>query len=423
MRELAMSFKLSNLIYKGLIVSMALRLCLSNTLLNHHYPYDLTGGHWYQKIHPGTMALMALFFIVFFLREPASFLHEQRRENSAAFQFAWGILIMAAASVMNTGLKGTAYIADTFAFTAVYLLLMAYLSPKQKQRISALVFIFIALNSIIAVGEFSLKSHLIEPEFHFGFFRSSALFGHPLANSLITATAAIAFLKTPASSSVKTVYVGLLITALFSFGGRGSLGALCAGIFAYMFLAAWMEQKTDIKTQLGGVLYYYFGLVVVFMGLVLFIFYTDIGSSISSRLNMDSSIKERFNSLLILDHFSGSEIIWGVGSEEFLSTVGQSGVVTIVENFWIVMLLRLGLPVFILFIASFSYLLYQSAKKGSWVNIVISFVFLLAASTNNSLSSKTVSLAVFLVLMTGTGLFDSEMIKQTHSFPLDGAKS
>lgn len=400
--NIVMSFKLSSLIFWLLLLSISLRLGLSDDLLNNFYPYSLKGGHFYQKIHPGTCVTLFLFVVVFFLRDPFAFLSEQRREQFSVFQFSVMIVLLASISIVRFGFGGMAYIVDTFAFSTIYIMLMAYLSDKQQNQLVTTVFLIVIINSVIALSEFSLKYHVIKTDYAFGFFRSSALFGHPLTNSLITATTAITVLKMPWSFITKSLITGLMLLALLTFGGRGSLGALFPGIVLYLGVAAFLKRTTTFNAKLGNLLGFYAVLIAATAAMAFLIFETEIGRPIASRLMMDTSIQERFNSLAVVNNFGHSEILWGQGIDSLESSIEESGVVTIVENFWVVLLLRSGLPLFVVFTASFIYLLYHLIKQGSWIDGIIALVFLMAASTNNSLSTKNVSLSIFFLLVAGT---------------------
>jgi len=217
------------------------------------------------------------------------------------------------------------------------------------------------------------------------------LFGHPLTNALITATAAIAVLKMPWLFITKSCVAGLMVLSLLTFGGRGSLGAWLTGLVLYFMSAPFLNITTTFNEKLGKLLALYVGLIAVTAVLGYVIFGTEIGRPIASRLMMDDSIESRFNSLSVVNSFGHSELLWGQALGSFESSVEKSGIVTVVENFWVVLLLRSGLPVFVVFVASLFYLLYQMIKQGNWIDGIITLVFLLAASTNNSLSTKSTS--------------------------------
>lgn len=400
--NILMRFKLSSLIFWLLLLSIALRLGLSNPLLNNFYPYTVKGGALYQKIHPGTCVALFLFLMVFFLRDPLVFLSEQRSYQFSVFQFSVMIVLMAVISIVQFGFGGTAYMVDTFAFSAIYIMLMAYLTDRQQNCLVYMVILIVGINSLIALWEFVCEYHLIKSDFAFGFFRSSALFGHPLTNALITATTAIAVLKMPWSFITKSCVAGLMVLSLLTFGGRGSLGAWLTGLVLYFMSAPFLNRTTTFNKKLGKLLSLYVGLIAVTAVLGYVIFGTEIGRPIASRLMVDDSIESRFNSLSVVNSFGRSELLWGQALGSFESSVEKSGIVTVVENFWIVLLLRSGLPVFVVFVASLFYLLYQMIKQGNWIDGIITLVFLLAASTNNSLSTKSTSLAVFFILVAGT---------------------
>lgn len=394
-----MRFRLSTFILISLLISVVLRLCLSNGLLNRFYPYSYPGGSFYYKIHPGSVVILFTFLVVFFLRDPVVFVKEQRDHQFSVFQFAVVIVLIAAVSVFRYGFGGMAYLIDSFASAIICAMLMAYISKNQKNTLVTTVFFVAVINSIIALIEFFMKFNLIGTEFTFGFFRSTALFGHPLANALITVIVAMGGLKMNWSFSVKTIFISLMVLSIFAFGARGSMASLLTGIVVALGLSAFFNKKTTFRGRIGNILALYTGGLTLILVVYILIFHTAIGETIATRLMMDRSIEARLNSVSILGHISTSDMISGFSPQRFESKIDKLGVVEIVENFWVILLLRLGLPLFVVFTASFFYLIWGLTKEGTWNDAIIALVFLAAASTNNSLYSKNAAFYIFLVMI------------------------
>jgi hypothetical protein len=123
----------------------------------------LEGGQWFHKIHPGTILALLGLTVVLLLRGPVSFLSEQLRYDSSAFQFLIVILLVSLITIARFGTGGAAYLVDTFALVAVYMMLAAYITESQKMKIVTGILVIVCLNSVIALSEFLLEYHFLEP--------------------------------------------------------------------------------------------------------------------------------------------------------------------------------------------------------------------------------------------------------------------
>jgi hypothetical protein len=358
----------------------------------------LEGGQWFHKIHPGTILALLGLTVVLLLRGPVSFLSEQLRYDSSAFQFLIVILLVSLITIARFGTGGAAYLVDTFALVAVYMMLAAYITESQKMKIVTGILVIVCLNSVIALSEFLLEYHFLEPQVRFYFFRANALFGHPLANGLMTTGVAIAVLKIPWRWSTKFCVIGLMLSALYAFGARGALAILVLGLVIFFAIRPYLLKGT-FQVKIGRIVVYPAALVIVLIFIAFLTFQTNLGANIATRLMIDTSVEARLHSLGILDYLTFSEIFYGLDQSSLMYLVEQYQYVRGIENFWVVLLLHLGLPLFGIFVLSFLYLLFRQVKRGNWLDGLMVVVFILTASSNNSLSTKTAALAIFMLMM------------------------
>ncbi len=397
-----MRIRLSGFAFYSIYLVIALRLLLSNWTLNSFYPYSLEGGFWFQKIHPGSyVALASLVFLVL-LRGVRKFVFEQYHFDKSILIFSLTLIFILAYQIIIIKSSGVSYLVDTFIAPLVLLFLLKYTTDSQKRTLTFLVLNIVLINSLIAISEYLFRVHFLQPEVDFAFFRASAMFGHPLHNGLITVTACFAVLIIPTKLIYKYIYILTYIASLFAFGARGSLAVLLASLAVFIVICPY-HANGSLHVRLGKILASKLLLLALFFGLVIVSFYTEFGSSIATRLTMDSSIEARFHSIYVLNYFTISEIFWGLDQSSRFYLTEQYGKISVIENFWIVLLLNFGLPLFVVFVLSFLFLLYCQILKSGWRAVLFSALFIVAASTNNSLSSKSASLCVFFLLFFTTG--------------------
>jgi hypothetical protein len=170
----------------------------------------------------------------------------------------------------------------------------------------------------------------------------------------------------------------------------------------FILLIGVFLQKNGKRRKLSLIVKAYSAVPVVVLIFIGLLFFTELGDSIASRLGQDSSIDTRFDSFELLSNFSLLQILWGVDSDTFTYLTKYLYKVDIVENFWVVLILRIGLPMLILLVVTLANLIYNIVRNGNWIDILASVLFLLVASTNNSLTTKSVALTIYLLMASCT---------------------
>jgi hypothetical protein len=233
-------------------------ITLSNDiLLLVNYPYaDPTAGSVY-KLHPSLyFSFISMMCLVFFKRNIAIkelFLNKK-------FFFLYLIVLILFCYVILILHQPLAPVVMTWLCPIFLLSLYFQCSDEQKFIISRACLVFITINSLMGIYEYIVSQHLV-PKSYFsavegelldvsdwGFYRSVALYGHPLSATMISALVTIALIiksKSVELSTLEKTCLLLTIFALPTFGGRASIA------IALLILAVFFFRNMSVVFRKG----------------------------------------------------------------------------------------------------------------------------------------------------------------------------
>jgi hypothetical protein len=136
--------------------------------------------------------------------------------------------------------------------------------------------------------------------------------------------------------------------------------------------------------------------------------YGGVGERILGNLAWDRSAEVREVSLTVYRFLRPEQLLFGVSPDEIGGLMRRLGLdypYETIENFWVVLSLQLGFPFFALFVAGFLALLLHLARISAAPIRLALVGFVLAASTNNSLSAKTAVLSVVVATIYGCAAY------------------
>lgn len=142
----------------------------------------------------------------------------------------------------------------------------------------------------------------------------------------------------------------------------------------------------------------FFALII---SLILFILIHDFGfgKRIFALDLFDESGAVRIKLFDIFHYVTNRELLTGI-SQTNISTLSTSLVgIQVIENFWVLFIILLGVPLGIFFIFFFVKMLFSLIYKQKLTSQLAAFTFILIASSNNSLASKSVSLTIIILLL------------------------
>jgi hypothetical protein len=395
-----------------LLCALALTLDIvlgSFVMLRLGIHYESPGGNLLVKIHPGSyvaLAAVALHFLG--PNHPLRVARALALRSAGLCLYCAGMMVVFGYALAVRGASGVAFLLDSFFVPGLLALVLIDAAPRARQRLVTWLIVVIAVNALCAIGEARLHQRLFPymiagvdvTEDHF---RATALAGHPLRNAMLTTMAMIAVATKPWPRIVCFGFLLLFTMALLAFGGRTALVIAGAGVVALavhaLHTSARAADGTFVRTLLGA-------FVALIAGAVTFaaVFTTtNLGGRIrEGLLGGDSSTAAR---LQLFDIFKLTDLDGLLGGYSATTIDAMATVIGLlaVENFWIYLLLFLGVIGFAVWLPAF-----LAGLAGLWRHVgfagrVLLVCVVIVASANNSLGKKDTVLAIAFALVIGIG--------------------
>lgn len=367
-------------------------------------------GPAYFKILPSTYIIFLSFVFVLFSKAEMFWSIFYRKKYGFALLFL--CLIMFVFIVFQNRTNSISFIADTLMASAMLAIILPKYDCKLNRAVRQMILAFFIVNCLFAIIERLLTHNFFPPlhlnvltEYYEQAFRSTALLGHPLNNALnLIVIMGFIYLS---SIKYKQLYLLLGMIGLLCFGSRGAIyGFLSLTILHYVIYKYLYNKSTFniIRPNSKFYTYLYFifgGLLVIWL-----LFYTHFGDRLMSvSLYDEGSAGARIKILDILDYINFREILWGVSPHKIDVSMSRIDL-GIIENFWLQWILRFGLVFTVLLSISVISLLYKRLYY-LYINerIYLILLFLVVASTNNSLATSTGAITTFLLCTAGFNPF------------------
>lgn len=388
-----------------LAVILALMLCISDDLLAAlGIAYSLEGGSLLVKIHISTLLLLvAALLLLSRSGNPVSGVIGFAHARPQYFSYMVAVLLLSVYLVLLQGTSGVAFVVDSLLRPAVVALVLVLAGPLVRRQLFPVMVALVCLNAMIGIVEVLTEWRLV-PYTRDGipvverYFRATALIGHPLLNAIITATALVAAAGYMKGALARSFVILTLCLGLLAFGGRTAFVVGIAMLMMLYIVATVLDLARGRYTGIKAIAVVLIMLVVpaVVASAVVSL---GLGDRIVQEFRWDASAQARLQSVDLLTLVSFEDLVFGVSSSRFLQYLDQLYVLNIVENFWIVMLVRFGLIGFVPFVIALAFFLFRLMKDGGLVAKVAVIGFLVIASSNNSLSTKNPALSMLVVLV------------------------
>ncbi|MBI1212603.1 MAG: hypothetical protein GC190_14155 [Alphaproteobacteria bacterium] len=388
------------------VVAVVLAFLVSGLMLEAMgVAYDTSGGALWQKIHPATyVALLALICLAMARLDVIGFIDDIARWHKGTMLFlaSWLLLFVHVAVFVHSSI---APIVDTFLLPVMFLFLLTRISERQASNLAVFVHAAMTANALIALFEFATGARLTplvaENVTLVADWRSSALFGHPLQNALITATYTLIMLQGGGRDLSRLLRLGVIVlqfAALIVFGGRVATLLLVAFGGVALALQLWQAVRLRRLTSVN-VAIFVAALTAGVVGLVLLIgggffdlfaerFVQDQGSA-DARLAM-------FDLLNQMPFFA---FLFGSDPEHVATLQRLEGIEFGIESFWVAFVAFYGLVVSLPFFAGLTAFLFDlnrvTRAPAAWSIIF----FISVCSTSLSLAGKTTSFGMFAVML------------------------
>jgi hypothetical protein len=369
-------------------------------------PYDVPTGSFPAKIHPGTYLMLAAWAVGLASHgNPLGVLAQQARQHRLLFTSLACMVAVFAWAAGRHGPAGLAFIVDTLWMPAIGALTLLLHSRQRQRQMLVLALSLLLLNAALAIGEAALRQRLVplfagrEGIIEEDYFRSSALQGHPLSNALTTVALLPAVLLLPWRAHWRAAAGVLLGLGLLTFGSRSAL----AGLLLYLLLGLLPVLSRTLRggygyTQItGGLL----GAAVGAAALAGVVAATGLGERIFKNLTWDNSAQVRVRSWDVLQYVRDADLWFGIAVPRIDSIALRVGIdprYEAIENFWLYLLLLLGVAGMVVFVVGLGCLLLHLWRLSSAPIRAALVIFLVLASGANTLASKSTSLLLLTLV-------------------------
>lgn len=345
-----------------------------------------------SKINPAFL----LFVFALLLQINMTFFKE--RIELVTFVYMLGL------SVMTYLLVGEAYIHESLTaviFPPLFLILLKrvdrFISWK---NLAGMVYAFFLINSIMAIVEF-VRGVIFFPIlpgqkelFFWGYFRSMALKGHPLANSGITCLIMMFIMLYCKSNLKKSLLILLGFLAILCFNSRFTL-VVSGLMFVFFVVHEIIVPKVGIRWKA-----FYVITVLGLISLTIYLFRMGWGSRlVEFGLVGDDSSMVRIEILNIFN-YGWTNFLTGMHPNDVKCILTSIGFRGIIENCWILLMLRYGIP-FLLVAIVLYVVLFRKVLQGMnrWELSFVLIPWLAYTSSSNSIATGGMGICTFMLLI------------------------
>jgi hypothetical protein len=388
------------------MLTIALTFAVSALLLGQlHINYTEAGGSLLTKIHPATY-LLTLTLAIRLALQPRRmrFLIAALTDHRGTVVFAWTVLSLLGYVALNLRVPFSSLI-DTFIFPIMMILLLDGINERSARQLALLIHAVYAANAVLALIEMASGWHLT-PLVALGIdlsradHRSSAFFGHPLGNAMLTGlyiTALVAGGGRDLPRWLRPVLILLQMAAMVSFGARLATVAML-GLISLLLLRAGWRILAGLRFHVTSAAAF-LGLLPVAIVALGGAYAAGFFDQLLERFVSDNrSAEARVIMFELMARFPIFQLLFAPDQELLNAMMWTEGTEFGIESFWVSFILTYGLlPSLLFFLGLGAFLLDLRRHAGSGALWTIAF-FLIVASGSLSIGAKTFALGALVII-------------------------
>lgn len=379
------------------LIAVAIEFCVSAKLLTWvGVPYATEGGAYPFKIHPGTYVLYFAFLThCAAQRRPNEVFSALVGRDRFLAVFLGSVVACLVYALMTTGKGNLIVLIDTFLPAGLLAAILQAASERDLRALRRLLQWGVAMNAVLALGEAASHESLVPLYLGHGEydasdeeFRPTALYDHPLTGGVMTM---IGFALPPKRLSFRIPYTLLLMGAMLAFGGRVAVAAV---LISCLVTASFSLGKFVLQRDVRAIHLLISSMFIFLAGtpLIAVAFCAGLGKRLAGHLYWDPSAQVRLAQWHVLGELNSSQLLFGAERNDLLSLLNPLWLtygVEVIENFWLLMFVSLGLAGFSIFLTGFLSLLCWCWNRSGMRGRVLLVAVVVVASTSNSLGRKS----------------------------------
>ena len=399
------------------LLAVALELTVSANLLTFAgVPYVTDGGSPLFKLHPGTYVLMFA-FLVFILQRGSWSLIVCQTAAGAFLGFLLACLLYAA---VLTGTGNLIVLIDTFLPAGLLACALSLAREHQLQHLRSLLRLLLAANAALALVEVAVQTNLIplylnETAYHphAEDFRPTALLDHPLTGSVM---AMLGLALTPRYHRWRLAYSMLMWAALVAYGGRVAVAATLLAAFAHQ-VAHTGNMILRRRPQAARRILWATTVLTSAVLLTALAASLGLGTRLAGHLYWDDSAQVRLAQWQLLSQLDNWQLLLGTQRSDMLALLVPLRLgtgVEVIENFWLLMFVSLGLFGFLMFLGALLALLTWCWQLSSLQGRLLIVAVTLVVSASNSIGRKS-NILVCLVATVACMSVRERVVSRRHA--------
>ncbi len=369
-----------------------------------HY-YD-TGGSFLDKFHPATLLAFALVGLpILTARNPLSAAIDFADRNINLIPFVLAIMFTMVYAAQLFGHSITIFI-ETFLGAVAMFVLFSGIEESGRRRLALLVHALLFANAILAFYEvfsgFRLTPLVINGELLLDEPRATALLGHPLANAMVAGCYVTVLALGGAKDLPRLLRTPVFLVALASlvpFGGRAATATCLVTLFmigAGNGFSILRGKRFNTDNLLAALLF----VPICALGLITAHELGWLDTLLDRLVDDEGSAGTRIVMFELFDHFTFSELFFGINPDELMTWVRLHGLEYGIESFIVAFILHYGIFTAIAFMPNLFYFLYLLVgATGTRKTYFPIFYFIVVALASVSLSSKSPILSIIVMII------------------------
>lgn len=390
---------ISLLLFLCIAFALLLRFTVSPQLMNMVVNYTTEAGAFYEKLHFGTDVIFLLTPIVLFSR-PIVLVDDEIAKFKTLLVYS-AIMLLLVPFLFATGRAGSSgFVIDTYLVAGAAGLITLAMGPEVRRALGDVILAMLILSAAIGIGEALTHTRLLPYPLTELQFRPIGLSAHPLALGALCAMASgfVTLTRWPVWVRVCSIFV--LFIGCAASGARTALLLHTAEIMALLLFTRWpqLSRRHERQAKLITLAATAIGGTALITGLF--------SLGLLNRFNntiFDENFMARVTIYQVFSYVSWGDILFGMNANDLLAIVNQKLHLPYIESAPVVIILLFGLPIALLFTVVVFWLPARLLTGTPLQAKLATIIFLLAALSNNTLSSKTPEMTMIVVLLLAYG--------------------
>lgn len=378
------------------VAALLLRFCFTSELMNRVVNYTSeNGGALYEKLHFGTWAAFALLPVVLFSR-PVYLRGDEIQKFRDLVRFCVMLVVLIAFLILTgrSGSSGT--FIDTYLAAGVAGLVVLAQGATARRLIGDVVLVVFILSAVIGVFEAATHVRILPYDAHELSFRPTGLTDHPLTLGLICAASIgfVALTRWPPWVKIAAIFVLFVGTA--AAGARFALLLAAAEVLLLLVTVPWgLSRAAERKAKFIALI----ATLVVGAALIAVLAAGGFLSRFFTEGVVDQNFYARTDIYRIFEFVTWQEILFGADLNAIMKIVNEKLNLPFIESTPVYLTFQLGAILALIFGGVVFWIFWRLLRhqaRPAWIG---TGVFLAAALSNNTLSTKTPVVAIFVVLL------------------------